>query len=431
MKSDQEPNQLSAVEAVKKIHAGTLTSLELVKSCLSRIEKRESDVAAWQYLSSSQALEAAKKSDENASRGELQGIPIGIKDIFDTADMPTENGSSIYKGNMPSADASCVSRIKNEDGVILGKTVTTEFAYFQPGKTANPHNLKHTPGGSSSGSAAAVADFMVPLALGSQTVGSTIRPASFCGIVGYKPSFGFIDRTGVRTLAETFDTIGIFARTVGDAAHLGSVISRRPSLKIDQEGNQSLKFGICNTSEWHSTDEDTRAAFNKATTLIDRAGGEIQEIVLPDIFESLADAQALITDFEAANSAAHELRANKALVSQRYCEKAEAGLSYSEQEYDAALSVILQAQASYKKVIHGLDAILCPSATGEAPKGHEFTGDPILNRMGTALQIPCVNIPGLTGRSGLPVGVQLIGQFKADAKVLNKADWLHKVLLKA
>ena len=197
----QEPNELTATDALHCIKSGKFSSKDLIESCLSRIEEREPLVGAWQFLSRSHALEAADASDKSANRGKIQGIPIGIKDIFDTADMPTEYGSPIYKGNIPKSDASSVAQIKGEGGIILGKTVTTEFAYFNPGKTINPHNAQHTPGGSSSGSAAAVADFMVPLALGSQTVGSTIRPASYCGIVGYKPSFGLIDRTGVRTLA--------------------------------------------------------------------------------------------------------------------------------------------------------------------------------------------------------------------------------------
>ncbi|MBL94413.1 MAG: putative amidase AmiD [Alphaproteobacteria bacterium MarineAlpha3_Bin5] len=424
----QEPNELTATDALHCIKSGKFSSKDLIESCLSRIEEREPLVGAWQFLSRSHALEAADASDKSANRGKIQGIPIGIKDIFDTADMPTEYGSPIYKGNIPKSDASSVAQIKGEGGIILGKTVTTEFAYFNPGKTINPHNAQHTPGGSSSGSAAAVADFMVPLALGSQTVGSTIRPASYCGIVGYKPSFGLIDRTGVRTLAETFDTIGIFSRTVADAAYLASIIGRRPSLQLKGPASAPVNIGICQTPEWSAADENSRAAFSRAADLADNAGVNIKEITLSGVFDALASAQALITDFEAASSAAYELTYHRNKVSSRYIEKAEIGLSCTEQQYDDALLVVLAAQAEYSETIKEVNVLICPSATGEAPKGLEFTGDPILNRLGTALKVPCINVPGLTGKTGLPVGVQAIGGFKQDAETLVAASWLQEIL---
>ena len=269
---------------------------------------------------------------------------------------------------------------------------------------------------------------MVPLALGSQTVGSTLRPASYCGIVGYKPSFGYIDRTGVRTLAETFDTVGVFSRSVPDAAYFVSIISRRPSLCVDDKLSGSPSVGICQTYEWPAADEDARAVFETAAGLIDKAGGHLSEVTLPEEFRHLTDAQALIADFEAANSAAYELHSRRDSVSKSYLERAETGLSYTEKQYDDALSVVTRAQNSFDAVMEGVDVLLCPSATGQAPEGLDATGNPIFNRLGTALKGPCVNIPGLSGHSGLPVGVQLIGRIKDDRKILATADWMHGIL---
>jgi len=424
------PNELSAISAIEKIQSGELTSEALVEACLARIEKRENTIGAWQFVSTSQSLKTARKLDNDGNQGKLKGIPVGIKDIFNTADMPTEYGSKIYNGNHPPSDASCVTHIRAEGGIPIGKTVTTEFAFFKPGKTANPVNPIHTPGGSSSGSAAAVADFMVPLALGSQTVGSTIRPASFCGIIGYKPSFGLVDRTGVRALAETFDTIGIFSRTVSDAAYLASIISRRPSISIIGKEKISPRIGVCKTHEWSFADADSRTAVEKSVEMASASGAVLKEIDLPKPFDRLAQAQAVIADFEAANSAAYELHFHRTEVSKEYIERAEAGLSHSEEEYDDAFTVVLEATKIFQSIMSELDVILCPSAIGEAPKGLLATGDPIFNRVGTALKGPCINVPGLKGHSGLPVGVQLLGGYKKDEKVLLAADWLHEVLLR-
>ena len=271
---------------------------------------------------------------------------------------------------------------------------------------------------------------MVPLALGSQTVGSTIRPASFCGIIGYKPSFGLVDRTGIRALAETFDTIGIFSRTVSDAAFLASIISRRPSISIIDKERMPPRIGICKTHEWSFADKDTRAALEKSAELASASGAVLSEIDLPKPFDRLAQAQAVIADFEAANSAAYELNFHRSSVSKEYLERAEVGLAYSEKEYEDAFKLILEATKIFQSIMAELDVVLCPSATGEAPKGLAATGDPIFNRVATALKGPCINVPGLKGDSGLPVGVQLLGGYRKDQRVLLAADWLHEVLLR-
>ena len=424
----KQPNELTALEALSQIRAGTLTSEALVAACLRRIEERESTVGAWNFLSPEQALDAARGSDKVASDGPFRGLPVAVKDIFETADMPTAYGSPIYEGYRPPSDASSVALVRAAGGVILGKTVSTEFAYFKPGKTANPHNPAHTPGGSSSGSAAAVADFMTPLAFGSQTVGSIIRPASYCGVVGYKPSYGLIDRTGVRPLADTFDTVGVLTRSVPDAAYFVSVLSRRPTLRLDGELEAPPSIGVCPTHEWPAADEDAAAALETAARLASDAGGQVRETVLPELFAVLGEAQGLIVDYETANSAAYELAFHRDNVCKSFLDRAEAGLAYTADQYDDALCVVARAQTGLDAAMDGVDVLLCPSSQGQAPEGLGTTGDPIFNRMGTALRAPCVNIPGLSGRSGLPVGVQVMGRMKDDRRTLAVGNWLHGIL---
>ncbi|MDP6262864.1 MAG: amidase [Rhodospirillales bacterium] len=422
------PNELTAREAIQKIEAGELTSETLVAACLERIAEREDTIGAWQFLSADMAMEAASSRDTAALDQPLRGVPVAVKDIYDTADMPTAYGSPIYEGHRPPADASCVAMTRNAGGIVLGKTVTTEFAYFQPGKTANPHAPGHTPGGSSSGSAAAVADFMVPLAFGSQTVGSTIRPASYCGIVGYKPSFGLIDRTGMRPLAESFDTVGLFARDVSDVAFLASILSRRPALRFDDDMAGPTAIGLCRTHEWAAADADVETVLDTAARLASAAGCHIRDVSLPDPFSKLADAQALIVDVEAARSAAHDLNVHRERVSESFVKRAEAGLATTAENYDAALGITERARGALDAALDGLDVLLCPSAPGQAPEGLHATGDPIFNRTGTALRIPCINVPGLCGHSGLPIGVQVLGRLNDDRRVLAAAHWLRGVL---
>ena len=426
--TSEQPHQLTALEALSRIEAGTLTSEALVASCLERIKDREAVVGAWHYLAPEQALEAARMADKAAPGGLLRGIPVAVKDLYDTVDMPTGYGSPIYTGHRPVADASTVTQMRADGGVVLGKTVTTEFAYFAPGKTANPHNPAHTPGGSSSGSAAAIADFMAPLAFGSQTVGSTIRPASYCGVVGYKPSYGFVARAGMRPLAETFDTVGVLTRSVADAAYFVSVLSRRPSLRIAGTLDTPPRIGLCRTHEWPAADKDVAAALDTAVRLATDAGAQVRDITLPEIFSRLAKAQGVIVDYEAARTAAYDLAVHRNLVSKSFAERADAGFACPPEAYDEALLIVAEAQASLDAAMGDVDVLLCPSAPGEAPKGLGATGDPVFNRMGTALRVPCLNIPGLTGHTGLPVGVQLIGRFKDDRRVLAVGAWLQSLL---
>ena len=275
-----EPRLLSAREAAQQIAERRLTSEALLASYLERIVAREAVVGAWQYLDRDQALAEARSRDSEAPRGPLHGIPIAVKDLIDTFDMPTAYGSPIYRGHQPAADASCVALARAAGAIVLGKTVTTEFATFTPGKTANPRNPAHTPGGSSSGSAAAVADGMAPLGFGTQTAGSVIRPASFCGVVGFKPSFGLINRAGIKPLSDTLDTVGVYARSVDDAAFFVGVLTERPALRHLVVPERAPRFGLYRTPMWEEAEPATAAALDRARETLVRAGATVEELAI-------------------------------------------------------------------------------------------------------------------------------------------------------
>lgn len=420
-------NELSATEAVERIAEGSLTSESLVQACLGRIETKDGEVGAWEYCDPDLALAQATAADRGpATGGALRGVPVGVKDIFDTADLPTGYGSAVYGGHRPPWDASCVALLRAAGAVILGKTVTTEFAAYHPGKTVNPHNPAHTPGGSSSGSAAAVADFMVPLALGTQTAGSVIRPASFCGVVGYKPTFGWVNRAGLKPLAESLDTIGWFGRTVADAALIASVLCCRPSLADATPLEEPPRIGVCRTYEWPQATEATTRALDRARACLLEAGAVLTEISLPEPFGKLAEAQAAVMAFEAARSLAFEKQEHRAEVSGKLLEMIEDGESCSPERYDAAQALAASCRVALPGVVAENDALLVPSVPGEAPEGLSSTGDPVFNRIWTLLHVPCVNVPTSRGPGGLPVGLQLVGRRGADAKLLRVARWVEE-----
>ena len=407
---------LTALEAARRIADGSLTSEALVRTCLDLISKREPQVQAWQHLDMDAALKMARHLDQSGS-GPLKGIPIGVKDIIDTAGMPTGYGSPLYETFRPPRDAACVALARHAGALILGKTVTTEFAYFQPGKTRNPHDPDRTPGGSSSGSAAAVASGMVPLAFGTQTAGSIIRPASFCGCVGYKPTFGLIDRTGVRPFADSLDTVGVFATTVKDAAFFASVIAGRPNLHIADEGFRP-RIGLTRTHAWEAAEPATATALDEAAARLRVAGLEVREVALPERWRGLLEAQKTIMAFEAARSHAPEMLTAPDRLSVKLRELLEAGAVIAAEDYDAAKVLVAEARAGFGDVLDGLDVLLTSSAPGEAPVGLGATGDPVFNRLWTALGMPCISVPGLTGPTGMPVGVQVVGRWGDDRRAL-------------
>jgi Asp-tRNA(Asn)/Glu-tRNA(Gln) amidotransferase A subunit family amidase len=447
-----DPRLLTAREAAGQIAERRLTAEALVTSYLDRIEGRESVVGAWQYLDREQALAEARLRDLEAPRGPLHGIPIAVKDLIDTFDMPTAYGSPIYRGHRPAADAACVAIARAAGAVVLGKTVTTEFATFTPGKTANPHNPAHTPGGSSSGSAAAVADGMAPLGFGTQTAGSVIRPASFCGCVGYKPSFGLINRAGVKPLSDSLDTVGVYARTVDDAAFFAGVLTERPALRHLQPGALRIPgsgipflaerpalhrlapspaaphFGLYRTPMWAEAEPATAAALDAARAALERAGAPVDELAVAPEHEGLTEAQDKIMGFETCRALADERIRHSAELSPRLAQLLDAGLAVGADEYDAARALAETARAGLAQFFGGCDAILTPAAPGEAPLGLGYTGNPVFNRMWTLLGAPCVAVPARWGESGLPTAVQLVGRIGDDARLLACAALLERAL---
>jgi amidase len=421
----REANELSATEALARIRAGNLTSEALVRACLARIDAREAGVGAWQHLDREGALAAARAADGVAPRGALHGIPVGIKDIIDTADAPTALGSAIYATRRPEWDAACVAAIRAAGGIVLGKTVTTEFAYFTPGKTRNPHGLERTPGGSSSGSAAAVADFMVPLALGTQTAGSVIRPAAFCGVLGYKASFGEFTLAGVRPFAESLDTLGGFARSVADLQLLRTVLTGAPVPASDaaplpgSERAPLPALGWCRTPQWEAAEPCVHDALRAGVERLARAGASVREIALPPRVAALTGAQQTIMAYEAARNYRFEMQRHGERLSERLRALLEAGERTPYAAWVAARRDVAQAQREWPAVLDDCAAVLVPAAVGEAPLAGAGTGDPLMNRIWTALGVPCLALPVQRGPHGLPVGVQLVGAAGADDLLLR------------
>ncbi len=415
---------LDAHEAARKIQAGTLSPRAYTESLLENVHTCEEEVRAWEFLNTEAV--AATADLVTADLGCLAGIPVGVKDIFDTSDMPTAYGSSIYSGHQPAWDASCVARIRNAGGQVMGKTVTTEFAFFSPGKTRNPHHTAHTPGGSSSGSAAAVAAGMVPLALGTQTAGSMIRPAAFCGIVGYKPTFGFVCRAGLKSFSESLDTVGVFAASVKDAAFLAAVLSGRDGLSPG-DAAFTPRIGLCRSYEWDHAEPVMQDAFDKAGTQLAKAGAKVVNFNLSSPFSGLATVQKAIMLFEGAQALAHEHRVHRNHLSDRLRNDLNEGLVISAMSVDQGKMLADKCRRCLADEMDelGLDALLTPSAIGAAPAGLEATGDPVFCRAWTLLGVPCINVPGLHAPSGLPLGVQVVGRFGDDARALMVADWVQ------
>lgn len=420
-------HRLSASEAARAIQAGRLTSESLVTACLERIAARDGELAAWAHVAADASLAQARALDRQPARGPLHGIPVGFKDIIDTADMPTEHGSPIYRGHRPRADAAAVALLRQAGCVVLGKTATAEFANLHPPATRNPRNPAHTPGGSSSGSAAAVADCMVPLALGTQTGGSVIRPAAFCGVVGVKPSFGSINRTGVKPVSDTLDTVGLFANTVEDAALALNVLSSRRIPDFSAK-TSSPRIGFARTSRWKDADAATHAALESAAARLASAGADLKDASLPPAVEALFEAHGRIMDFEAARALAWEQAQHRESISARLLKRLDGGWAVSREQYDNARQVARDARRQFGDLMRGFDLLLAPSAPGEAPQGLASTGDSLFNRVWTLLGVPCVTVPWGSGPNGLPLGVQLVSAIEQDTTLLAHAHWAASAL---
>jgi Asp-tRNA(Asn)/Glu-tRNA(Gln) amidotransferase A subunit family amidase len=419
---------LSARDAARQIAERRIASEALTLAYLERIAAREGVVGAWEYLDREQALAAARRRDAEAPRGPLHGVPIAVKDLMDTVDMSTTYGSPIYRNHRPVADASCVALARAAGAVVLGKTVTTEFAAFTPGKTANPRNPAHTPGGSSSGSAAAVADGMVPLAFGTQTAGSVIRPGAYCGCVAYKPSFGLINRAGVKPLADSLDTVGVFARSVEDAAFFAGVLTERRTLRQLAVPQEAPRFGLYRTPDSDQVEPATAAALDAARAALEGAGAVIAELAIAPEHHGLGEMQNTIMQFEAARALAYERIERSAELSPRLAQMMDEGMAIGAEVYDQAQANAAKARAGLAVFFGPCDAILVPAAPGEAPAGLGNTGDPVFSRMWTLLGVPCVTLPIRWAENGLPTGVQLIGRVRDDARLMGCAAFLEQAL---
>ena len=431
---------LSASEAARLIRDGIISSEQFVEACLGRIRDIDPQVEAWAFLDPDHALAQARAADvlrlSGQPIGPLHGVPVAIKDIFDTADMPTEYGSPIYAGRTPSRDATVVSMLRAAGAVILGKTVTTEFAYFFPGKTRNPHNPEHTPGGSSSGSAAAVGANMVPLAIGSQTNGSTIRPAAYCGVVGFKPTYGLISRHRAFALSRTLDHVGLFACSIDDIALLAEQLTgfdehdpdTRPRARIPfvevagEDPPLPPMFAFIKTPIWERADDDTKEGFAE---LIEHLGGQAEEV---ELFPSALDAWQLhqkIMSAEMAVNLEREWEKSRDRLSAQLRLQIERGREVRAVEYQQALRQIAPIYESFVELFEQrYDAILTPAAPSAAPKGLDATGDPSMCTLWTLCGMPCVTLPLLQSADGLPIGVQLVGPRDGDARLLRTARWL-------
>ena len=418
-------NRLSATSLARKLATREITAEALIADCIERIREREPDVRAWTFLDTAAAMRRARELDAKPSDGLLSGLPIAVKDLADTFDMPTSYGSPIYSHHRPTADAACVALARAAGAIVVGKTVTTEFATFHPGPTRNPHNLQHTPGGSSSGSAAAVADWMVPLAFGTQTAGSIVRPAAYCGVVGYKPTFGMVPRVGVKMISDTLDTVGALARSVPDVALFVAALTDRHELLIDEQTADVPRIGLCRTYEWNRAQPETVAALEDAGKRLRAAGASVRDVTLPPPFSGLAEAQKSIMVFEVAKSLAYENLAHREELSADMTRMIDAGLAVSPQQYDAARSLTRACRAMLPQIFSEFDVLLAPSTAGEAPAGIAATGDPLFNRIWTLLHVPVVHVPVAHGPRGLPVGVTVAGAVGDDRTTLRTADWIH------
>jgi len=418
-------NRLSATSAARALATREITAEALLADCIERIRLRDPDIRPWSFLDADAAMRRARALDTQAPKGLLHGLPIAVKDLFDTVDMPTTYGSPIYANHRPAADAACVALARAAGAIVLGKTVTTEFATFHPGPTRNPHNFEHTPGGSSSGSAAAVADWMVPLAFGTQTAGSIVRPAAYCGVVGYKPTFGTLNRVGVKMISDTLDTIGALGRTVPDVALLVAALADRAELVIHKRQSDAPRIGSCRTFQWNRAQPETVAMFEDVERRLRDAGANVRELTLPSSFAELVEAQITIMEYEVAKSLSHENLAHRDELSADMTRMIDSGLAVSPERYDEARRLVRACRAITPGVFEDRDVLIAPSAPGEAPAGIDATGDPLFNRTWTALRVPVVHVPLARGPRGLPLGVTVVGPFAGDHLTLSAADWIH------
>jgi Asp-tRNA(Asn)/Glu-tRNA(Gln) amidotransferase A subunit family amidase len=401
-----------------------------VKACLARISEREPLVSAWAHLGAEAALDEARLRDATRPLGALHGVPVAVKDVIDVKGMPTGMGSPIYEGFQPAADASCVSLLRAAGAVIIGKTVTAEFAGIKSGPTRNPHCLTKTPGGSSSGSAAAVADNMVPVAFGTQTGGSILRPASYCGVVGFKPSFNSINRAGLKFAAESFDTIGHLCRTVEDAALFWRVLVGKAEQPLDV-ASRPPRVALFRSHHWARAKDETLKAISSTVSRLEKLGCVVPEIVVPEGFDGLSSVRKTINDYERARALSWEWQAYRSQISDQLAAVIANGLSLSYDQYLQGKMEVARWRGWFNEATADYDAVLTPVVDGEAPDGLEFTGSSAFQETWTMFHVPAISLPLCQGPNGLPVGIQLVGKLNHDERLLAIAHWLMNATLEA
>ena len=415
------PFELTATDAIKLIGNNNLSRYEWVQSCFERIHEKEDFVKAWVYLDEDKALEKAKQLDNENDKSQL-GIPFGIKDIIDASNTPTGFGTSFYKNNIPMRDAASVAVTKQSGCIFIGKTVSTELGHRAPGLTTNPHNKDFTPGGSSSGSAAAVASMMAPVCFGTQTTGSVIRPAAYCGVIGYKPSYGDFDKSGILPNSPSIDTLGLMSRSVEDIALFRSILLEEELVSIKKVDLSKIKIGFLRTPHWDKTDNSTKEAFEHFINLLRSDKFNVIDLEIDKLI-SKSDALHLdISGYEFKRSISHE-RFNyyKQLSDQLRNGRLNDGYQVSNKNYQLALKDLSILKNQIDAVFDETDLIITPSAPGEALKGLEYTGSPIFNTTWSLNGNPCITLPLFKGKQELPIGCQLVARFGEDDQLLNYA----------
>jgi len=434
----------SAVDAAEAIRSGRIDAVDVMQAYLDRTAEVEDIVQAWAHLDPERALAQAEEADqarrEGKTLGPLHGVPVGVKDIFDTQDYPTEDGTVLHAGRAPHTDAAAVSRLRAAGAVIMGKTVTTELAVYSPGKTRNPHDPARTPGGSSSGSAAAVASYMAPLCLGTQTNGSVIRPAAYCGVFGFKPTFGLISRHRILQQSRPLDQVGVFARGIEDVALLAESLigfdeqdpDTRPIAKpallatAREEPPLTPQLAFVRTPAWNQAEDTTHEAFAE---IVEHLGGAVEEVDLPQQFNDAVALHRTIMEADLARSFEQEYARGRDRLSSVLREMIERGQKVLAVDYNEAVSRIGTLNTLLNAIFHKYDAILTPATLGEAPMGVESTGSPVFCTLWTLCGVPAITLPLMTGPAGLPLGVQLVGAKGDDARLLRTGRWLTQAVM--
>jgi Asp-tRNA(Asn)/Glu-tRNA(Gln) amidotransferase A subunit family amidase len=418
---------LSALDLARRVEAGQLTPRSVVEMCAEAIAAREGEVRAFTALDLEQARQAAE--DKKFAALPLRGLPVAFKDIYDTADFPTQYGSPIYAGNRPRGDATAVVMTRQAGGIVIGKTVTTEFASLVPSVTRNPHNLEHTPGGSSSGSCASVAAGMVPITFGTQTAGSVVRPASFCGVAGFKPSYRMIPLVGVKDVSWHLDTAGVFGAGVADVAFAAAAVTGR-DLRVDGKTLTPPRIALTRTHLWNEASPAMQKALETTAHAAEAAGAKVSDLTLPPNLEQAYAAQFVVQDYETARSLAFEYDRHRDKIDPRLRDALETGNRISADDYDAARRTASRGRQVLADCMADYDVVLTPSAPGAAPRGFTTTGNAMFNRLWTLMGAPCVNVPGMTD-NGLPLGMQIVGRFGRDRTTLEAALFVERAIAAA